>query len=76
MRFLFHSVLKGQEVIAKWTFDNTTEPAEGAGTAGLIGGVNQHSATTGSGWRVTNFPQQFIASGTAGAEFMVTTTGY
>ncbi len=68
--------LSGQEIIARWTFDNTTDPITGNGTAGLIGGVTQHSATLSSGWRITDFPQQFTASGTAGAVFMVPTTGY
>ena len=68
--------LSGQEIIAKWTFDNTTEPAIGTGTANLIGGVTQHSATLGNGWRITSFPEQFTASGTAGAQFMVPTTGF
>lgn len=65
-----------RETIAQWTFDNTTEPSTGQGNASLVGGVSQHSATTGSGWRVTDFPDQYEASGTAGAQFMVSTEGF
>ena len=68
--------LNGQSILAEWTFNGTTEPASGFGTASLIGGVIEHSATLSSGWRITDFPDQFTASGTAGAEFMVSTFGY
>ncbi len=64
------------ETIVRWTFDDTLEPAEGNGTAQLAGGTETHSLTLGSGWRITNFPEQFTASATAGAEFMASTAGY
>lgn len=67
---------KVREVITRWDFDDTTDPAEGNGVAALIGGVTQHSATLSNGWRISNFPDQFAASGTAGAEFMISTLGY
>jgi hypothetical protein len=73
---LFAMPLNGQEIITRWTFDNTTNPANGSGTASLVGGVTQHSASLSSGWRITDFPSQFTASGMAGAQFMVPTTGF
>jgi hypothetical protein len=66
----------GQEVITQWTFDGTIEPSTGSGTAALVGGTTQHSATLASGWRITTFPDQETASGTAGASFMVSTVGF
>lgn len=66
----------GQEVITKWTFDATIVPSTGAGTAALIGGTTQHSATLTDGWRITTFPNQSENSGTAGASFMVSTVGF
>jgi hypothetical protein len=68
--------LYSQEIITLWTFDDTTEPASGEGVASMVGGVTQHSATLANGWRVTTFPDQFEATGTAGVEFMVSTLGY
>ncbi len=73
---LFAAGISAQSIITQWTFDGTTEPSTGEGTASLIGGVTQHSATIGSGWRITNFPDQYVGSGTAGAQFMVSTEGY
>ncbi|HHN48209.1 MAG TPA: hypothetical protein ENN08_04660 [Bacteroidales bacterium] len=72
----FEVVYPLENIIAKWTFDDTTEPVIGEGVASLIGGVTQHSASIGSGWRITNFPEQYDGSGTAGAQFMVSTDGY
>jgi hypothetical protein len=46
-----------ENIIAQWTFDDTIEPALGLGSASLIGGVTQHSATIGNGWRITNLPR-------------------
>jgi len=63
-------------VITQWTFDETLEPAVGTGTATLLGGTSTHSTTLSNGWRITDFPNQFEGSGTAGAEFMVSTVGY
>jgi len=62
--------------LAQWTFDETLEPAVGTGTATLLGGTSTHSTTLADGWRITDFPDQFEGSGTAGAEFMVSTVGY
>ncbi|MCC5934301.1 MAG: hypothetical protein JJU35_08615 [Balneolales bacterium] len=64
------------ETITRWTFDGTLDAAEGAGTAQLIGGTETHSTTVESGWRMTAFPEQFTASGTAGVEFMAGTAGF
>ncbi|MCC5934088.1 MAG: hypothetical protein JJU35_07540, partial [Balneolales bacterium] len=63
-------------VVALWTFDGTLDPVQGSGSASLVGGTSTHSVTLGSGWRITDFPAQFEASGTAGAEFMVNTEGF
>lgn len=62
--------------ITRWTFDETLEPAEGQGSASLLGNTTTHSTTLDSGWRITDFPDQFEGSGTAGAEFMVSTVGF
>lgn len=63
------------EIITQWTFDGTLDPAIGSGTASLVGNTTTHSTTLASGWRITDFPVQFEGSGTAGAEFMVSTAG-
>ena len=62
--------------ITRWTFEETLEPAQGQGVASLLGGTITHSTTVDSGWRITDFPEQFTGSGTAGAEFMVSTAGF
>ncbi len=62
-------------IITQWTFDDTLEPAIGEGSASLLGGTSTHSTTLSNGWRITDFPEQFEGSGTAGAEFMVSTAG-
>lgn len=78
----FHITLARDEniiepiIITQWTFDNTIDPSIGEGFASLIGGITQHSATLSNGWRMTNFPDQFVGSGTAGAQFMVGTSGF
>lgn len=64
------------ETIVRWTFDGSLDAAEGSGTAQLVGGTETHSVTLDNGWRITNFPEQFTASATAGAEFMASTAGY
>ena len=63
-------------VVALWTFDGTLEPVQGIGSASLLGGTTTHSTTLDNGWRITDFPAQFEGSGTAGAEFMVSTEGF
>lgn len=63
------------EIITRWIFDDTLAPETGQGTASLIGGTSTHSTTANNGWRITTFPDQFEGSGTAGAEFMLSTSG-
>ncbi len=67
---------QNDDIITQWTFDDTLEPSFGEGMASLIGGTTTHSLTLNSGWRITDFPDQFEGSGTAGAEFMVSTAGF
>lgn len=67
---------QAQQIITQWTFDNTLAPSIGVGTASLVGGTTQHSATATDGWRITSFPNQSENSGTAGVSFMVSTEGY
>lgn len=66
----------GQEIITQWTFNGVITPSTGEGTAALIGGTTQHSATLTSGWRITSFPDQGVGTGTAGVSFMVSTAGF
>jgi hypothetical protein len=59
-------------------------PSVGAGTASVVGGVNAGFAAGGpgdvaadnSGWSLSGWPAQGVGSGTAGAQFMVSTAGY
>ncbi|MFN3554533.1 MAG: InlB B-repeat-containing protein [Bacteroidales bacterium] len=72
----------GQTVITQWDFnDDTLIPAVGSGTALNIGGTSSAYAAgiTGNpdrGWNLSAFPEQGALSGTAGAEFMVSTVGF
>lgn len=62
------------DVITMWTFNGTSEPTIGEGFASLIGGTIE--VDLDNRWRMVGFPDQFESSGTAGAEFMVSTEGY
>ncbi len=74
---LFFSLFaENKEVITQWTFDGSLLPVVGTGTASLIGGTLEHSIDPSKGWRFYNFPEQGLASGTAGAAFMMSTEGY
>ena len=73
LTFLVNS-LHGQQVITQWIFNGTTEPFIGEGEASLIGGTIE--VDLDDRWRMVGFPDQFEDSGTAGAEFMVSTEGY
>src|SRR4051794_20751718 len=62
----------------------TTTPAVGTGTATNIGGTTatfvsgspgDPNTTDNSGWNLTSFPVQGTGSGTAGAQFAVSTAG-
>lgn len=70
----FSSFGFAQEVITLWSFNGTSEPEIGEGTASLIGGTIQ--VDLDGRWRMVGFPHQFENSGTAGAEFFVSTVGY
>lgn len=67
----------------------TLVPAIGSGTASLIGGTTSTFAsgtasggstdtntTDNSGWNLTTFPASGVGSGTAGAQFAISTVGY
>jgi autotransporter-associated beta strand protein len=66
-------------VITQWTFEgDVTTPAVGSGTASLIGGTAAtFAAGSGGGraWNLNTFPAVGANSGTAGAEFAVSTAG-
>ncbi|MDR4988303.1 MAG: T9SS type A sorting domain-containing protein [Bacteroidales bacterium] len=66
-----------QEVITQWTFDTDGVLGSDNGVgqeAQLIGGTTEVSQD--DALRVTNFPDQFENSGTAGIELMLSTEGY
>lgn len=68
------NAIYGQQIITQWAFNGTTEPSIGEGTAALIGGTVE--VDLDDRWRMVGFPDQFEASGTAGAEFLVSTEGF
>ncbi len=70
----FVANLHSQEIITQWIFNGTTEPFIGEGEASLIGGAIE--VDLDDRWRMVGFPDQYEDSGTAGAEFMVSTEGY
>ncbi|MDP3463440.1 MAG: T9SS type A sorting domain-containing protein [Bacteroidales bacterium] len=78
----FVSASEAQTTLAKWDFNlETLDPSEGSGTAMNVGETTFTWATgvTGSpdrAWNTSTYPEQSIGSGTAGAEFMVSTAGY
>jgi autotransporter-associated beta strand protein len=65
--------------IAKWTFEgDVITPAEGTGTASLIGGTTQAFFTGNGGGRalsVSTFPALTASSGASGLQFAVPTSG-
>lgn len=62
--------------ITQWTFTNGGDlnPTTGSGIASLIGGVSQ--VAQADALRITGFPAQSTASGTAGIQLMVSTAGF
>ncbi len=71
---VFSTSLHSQQIITQWVFNGTTNPNIGEGTASLTGGTIE--VDLDDRWRMVGFPDQFEASGTAGAEFMLSTDGY
>lgn len=75
---------QAQVVFTQWTFEgDVTTPSTGSGTAALIGGTTATFATgytgTGTGgraWNSAGYPEQGAGSGTAGVEFVTSTSGY
>jgi len=73
-----------QVAFTQWDFEgDVITPSTGSGTASLVGGTTATFATgytgTGTGgraWNSAGYPAQGTASGTAGVEFMVSTSGY
>ena len=63
-------------IITQWAFTNAGDlnPTTGSGTATLIGGVTQ--VAQADALRITTFPAQSTASGTAGLQLMLSTIGY
>lgn len=83
LMILFASVLTfssgAQVTITEWNFDNETLlPSTGSGTAENIGGTNTAFVTgdPGRAWNTSNYPDQSTGSGTAGAQFTLSTAGY
>lgn len=74
--------VRGQETIAFWDFDDESlEPTTGAGTATNIGGTTFTWAAGVTGnpdraWNTSGYPAQNTATGTAGVQFDVSTSGY
>jgi PKD repeat protein len=72
--------VNAQTTITEWNFDNADlVPSVGTGTAVEVGGTTSTFAGglgSAKGWNTTNYPAQGTGSGTAGAEFDVSTVGY
>lgn len=74
--------LSAQVTIAQWGFDaETLTPDVGSGVANNVGGTTTGAfaggnPSTGKGWNTTSYPEQGVASGTAGVQFTVSTAGY
>lgn len=69
------------QTITQWNFDQESlTPSTGAGTAANIGGTSTAWAggnpADGRGWNTSAYPAQGVGSGTAGAQFNVSTAGY
>jgi hypothetical protein len=73
---------RAQEIFTMWDFnEESLDPTIGQGTATNIGGTTYTWAAgvpgnPDRGWNTSSYPPQGEASGTAGAEFMVSTAGY
>jgi len=75
---------QAQVTFTQWTFEgDVITPSTGSGTAALIGGTTETFATgyTGTGpggraWNSAGYPAQGTGSGTAGVEFVTSTSGY
>lgn len=70
-----------QVTIAQWNFDaETLNPTTGSGVASNVGGTTTAYAgglpSTGRAWNTSTYPEQGVGSGTAGAQFDVSTAGY
>ncbi len=77
-----------QTTITRWNFNGSSagdayrNPSTGSGTLTLLGGITASqvsgsgSSDGGSCLNTTNYPAQGTASGTAGVQFAVDTTGY
>ena len=65
-------------IITQWTFESTTTPSTGSGTASLIGGTTATFATgtSGQAWNTTDYPAQNTNNKTAGVQFQISTTGW
>ncbi|WP_375605465.1 T9SS type A sorting domain-containing protein [Flavobacterium davisii] len=79
--FVFITNISAQTTVTSWSFDaQTTNPNLGTGTLSLIGGVNANTYQSGNNGgfahSIKNFPAQSTASGTAGYQFMASTSGY
>ena len=88
---LMTTISFGQNIITEWNFDNSaTTPSTGLGTITLIGGAVENTQTgttscncpfvagnpnTGKSYTTKTYPTQSTASGTAGIQFSVNTTG-
>lgn len=73
------------QVITQWNFDGSlTTATTGNGTLTLIGGVTPNTSnpwvggnpSTGKSYSTQTYPDQGMASGTAGAQFNVSTVGF
>lgn len=83
------TVVYSQTTLTQWNFDNTTPatamlPTTGSGTFSTIGGVEDNltsgvmpagNPSTGKAYSVKTFPASLTASGTAGFQFLVSTSG-
>lgn len=69
-----------QVTITQWNFDQQNlNPSTGNGTATTTGGTTTSFATGNPNlyaWSTTTYPEQGLASGTAGVQFNVSTLGY
>ena len=73
--------VSAQVTIAQWGFDaETLIPDVGNGVAENVGGTTTAfyggNPSSGKGWNTTDYPEQGTASGTAGVQFTVSTSGY
>jgi hypothetical protein len=85
----FTTFVSAQNILTQWNFDNSVPatamlPTTGSGTFSLIGGVVDNltsglmpagNPSTGKAYSIKTFPASGTASGTAGFQFLVNTTG-